>query len=136
MHFRVPGTFQTGVDGAISPLGGLIERRLLACPPLNADRGVGTRTRLGVRQPDEAPHTAREGIGNAVRCLRLDPWRGAEAVDRRAAIRTGQDSPVRRVGGRAPGRSASASDRRSATTTVRLRACCIRPSPRARCVSG
>ncbi|MGW9075786.1 BTAD domain-containing putative transcriptional regulator [Streptomyces kronopolitis] len=54
---------------------------------------MATRTRLGVLRPDEAPHTSREGIGNAVRCPRLDPWRGAEAVDRRAAIHTGQDSP-------------------------------------------
>ncbi|SOE16184.1 hypothetical protein SAMN06272775_7081 [Streptomyces sp. 2323.1] len=45
MHFRVQGTRQTGVDGAISPLGGLMERRLLTCLPLNAGRGVATRAR-------------------------------------------------------------------------------------------
>ncbi|WP_186831872.1 hypothetical protein [Streptomyces sp. ISID311] len=45
MHFRVQGTLQTGVDGAMSPLGGLIARRLFTCLPLNADRVVATRAR-------------------------------------------------------------------------------------------
>ncbi|MEU5545622.1 helix-turn-helix domain-containing protein [Streptomyces sioyaensis] len=85
MDFRVQGTLQTGVDGAMSPLGGLMERRLLTCLPLNADRVVATRTLLGVRWPDEAPRTARKAIGNLVRYLR----RGAALADRRAAMVSG-----------------------------------------------
>ncbi|MEU3991800.1 hypothetical protein [Streptomyces platensis] len=101
MHLRVQGTPQTGVDGAMSPLGGLRERRLLTCLPLNADRVVATSTLL---------------------------------ADRRAAIRTGREGMLRRVSGWA-WKSASVSDRRSATTGG-LRARCRRPSPSARWVSG
>ncbi|MFI9075391.1 hypothetical protein ACIGW8_02600 [Streptomyces sioyaensis] len=50
MHLRVQGTPQTGVDGAMSPLGGLRERRLLTRLPLNADRVVATSTLLADRR--------------------------------------------------------------------------------------
>ncbi|WP_433859760.1 hypothetical protein [Streptomyces kronopolitis] len=134
MHLRVQGTPRTDVDGAISPLGGPGERRLLTCLPLNADRVLATRTLLGVRRPDEAPRTAGKAIGHVVRYPRLDLRPGAALADRRAVIRTGREGALRRVGGWTR-KSASMSDRRSATSGGQ-RAHCRKPSPRARWVSG
>ncbi|MFI2188703.1 BTAD domain-containing putative transcriptional regulator [Streptomyces sioyaensis] len=86
MHFRIPGSLQAGVDGAMLPLGRVIKRRLLAYLLLNANRVVATHKLLDVLWADEAPRTARKMIGYAVRDLRLDLVRGV--VDTRAALLT------------------------------------------------
>ncbi|MCF3171766.1 winged helix-turn-helix domain-containing protein [Streptomyces sioyaensis] len=86
MNFRILGSLQAGVDGALMPLGGVIKRRLLAYLLLNANRVVATHKLLDVLWPDETPRTARKMVGNAVRGLRLDLAHGA--TDTRAAILT------------------------------------------------